>query len=211
MPYVGHTRLVMGGYLGSTGQPVEEWTNTLNFVSQPNFAPLSQTVADDAHVFAVNYIEAASLKFSNDTHLSFLKVATVDASGHIPGTVYRTDTPETSGVSTTGRHPYQCSLAVSLLTGLRGPSHRGRFFMPPQNLAIDSGTGLVQLSLVQDMLAGLVATLQGFEQAVGGALIVASSKGYNTPVTGIKVGRVMDTQRRRRRSLPEDYSAPQPL
>jgi hypothetical protein len=42
-------------------------------------------------------------------------------------------------------------------------------------------------------------------------VMVASSAGYNTQVTGITVGKVVDTQRRRRRSLEENYGPEIPL
>jgi hypothetical protein len=37
--------------------------------------------------------------------------------------------------------------------------------------------------------------------------VVASTKGYNSIVTGVRVGRVLDTIRSRRASLPENYGA----
>jgi len=45
----------------------------------------------------------------------------------------------------------------------------------------------------------------GYDSGGAPTVVVASTKGYNTPVTGVRVGRVMDTIRSRRRQLSESY------
>jgi hypothetical protein len=53
--------------------------------------------------------------------------------------------------------------------------------------------------------AALINSLNG---SIGfGGVVVASSKGYLSGVTGVKVGRAVDTIRSRRSDLPEGYIA----
>jgi hypothetical protein len=106
--------------------------------------------------------------------------------------------------------PNQVALAVSTTTGFsRGPAHRGRFFLPLPCITIfgdgrmDAGdAGLVKAS------ANVLRT--GVNAAGGGHVMTVMSRKKNAPghraITGFEVGRVLDTQRRRRRSLLESYA-----
>lgn len=113
-------------------------------------------------------------------------------------------------------HPNQCTIAVSLTTGYtRGAAHRGRFYLPAPATPIEATTGLMPAS-VATSLAGstktfleAVADVPGLDTPLSLTPCVMSQRsgGAHRPITGVEVGRVVDTQRRRRKSIPERYYA----
>jgi len=206
--YAPHIRLTAGGALGADlSQSIEEWSCTINVLLNEG-DDLSQATADNAFAYWASLITAPAMHFSTATHLMYAKAALVDASGHIPGVVYRHDGDVQGGDP--GCLPWQDTIVVSLRTGLRGPSHRGRFYLPPQILTVNLNTGGIDAEDRDAMYGPLTLFLNGLGEAIG-LVQVASSKGYNTQVTGYDVGLIIDTQRRRRRSLNEAYGDVQAL
>ena len=121
------------------------------------------------------------------------------------------------GVGGAGPHPAnQICMVVSLLTGFsRGPAHRGRFYLPMPAMApgvtgmVGEGERNVLSSRARDLIVDL-SDVPGSDTASSPGVVVMSRKlGAPTTrrVTGVAVGRVLDTQRRRRRSLPEAYNS----
>lgn len=114
----------------------------------------------------------------------------------------------------------QSALAVSLTTARPGASGRGRFYLPMPTLSAAPSIGFQTnatdtanvLTNVQTMLQAVNDT-PGFEAAHGTAaqVVVASTKGFNTPVTGVRIGRVIDTIRSRRNALSENYTTTVPV
>lgn len=109
----------------------------------------------------------------------------------------------------------QSSIVVSLTTGFsRGPAHRGRYYLPMPSMQ-NVGNGTINPAFT----TGLLATTKTFLEAIAdvpGVDIVDSptptvmSRKLGAPahrkITGCAIGAVIDTQRRRRRSLPENYA-----
>lgn len=141
--------------------------------------------------------------------LSFIKTNEIDVNGHYinqvtTGDVYA-DVP--GGVAGVPSHPNQVALAVSLTTGYsRGLAHRGRFYSPLPNMPV-AADGLIATA-ARDQVKTTATTLLTALNAVHADWKVAVfSRKSGAPthrlVTGIAVGRAMDTQRRRRRKLTE--------
>lgn len=103
----------------------------------------------------------------------------------------------------------QVALAVSLTTAVsRGPAHRGRFYtpvpcvLPAADGLLAVGDALNAKNSAQTLITALNAITPNFQVAV------MSRKAGNPGsrfVTGVQVGRVLDTQRRRRNKLAEAY------
>lgn len=110
----------------------------------------------------------------------------------------------TNGLNST--HAPQVAAVATLLTGVtRGPSSKGRIYLPAPIAAVgDAGT---ITPAVQDSMATAVKALIDAVNAVsaGRSVIVASGvgSGAERTVTRVEVGAVLDTMRSRRRSLPE--------
>jgi hypothetical protein len=100
--------------------------------------------------------------------------------------------------------PYETSMAVSLQTAYRGASGRGRLFLPPHAVgAMDYG-GTYTDSAVSEAASLITAYFAAVKAATPYEPIVVSPRRMilNT-ITSINVGKVPDSQRRRRRSQDE--------
>lgn len=209
MPFLPHLRYVVGGNLGSNTPAPETWSCTINVGgADGSHHVVEQAMADDFWTsWNTNMMPLTELGAA--VSLEYTKVSAIDATGHVVGAVMRHDEHDQAG-GTTYQLPFQCATVVSLRTGLRGPSKRGRFYVPTTNIPSDYTNGETSGTHALNVLGGAVQVLQDLAAYGGGVdkIIVASSKGYNTPVNAVTVGRVVDTQRRRRRSLTEDYLTP---
>jgi hypothetical protein len=111
--------------------------------------------------------------------------------------------------------PNQCTLCVSLTTDAnRGPAHRGRFYLPAPSINIVPATGLATLAEVVEVRGSTKTFLEALADVPGvdtpfslEPMVYSRKAGAAThrPVKGVDVGQVVDTQRRRRRSLIEGY------
>lgn len=113
--------------------------------------------------------------------------------------------PEQAG-STSLNHPPQVSLAVTLETGItRGRAARGRIYLPTtgQSVAAD---GRISSTNATDLAVRTATFLDDLTDLMAAPVWVMSDVGAGTsrPVEAVSVGRVFDTQRRRRRQLDED-------
>lgn len=124
--------------------------------------------------------------------------------------------PVAAGNYSDNQPPNQVSLAVSLVTGLqRGYAHRGRFYSPLPSFAI-AADGRISQGNADTVAAAGSSFITALNDQPGWdvgpkdhKVVVMSSRGQGAtnPVSGVEVGRVLDTQRRRRQELTEAYSA----
>lgn len=128
-------------------------------------------------------------------------------------------TPVGGGGPAEASHPNQICLVVTLLTAAqRGPANKGRFYQPAPSYSINLETGMISVAqalttaesakqLIEDM-----SDVPGIDTVGDPGVVIMSRKAgnpYTRRVNGTKVGRVLDTQRRRRRSMDESYSVVQ--
>jgi len=102
--------------------------------------------------------------------------------------------------------PYEVAMALSFNTEFRGRSHRGRMYLGPLTAAVMGTDGNFgdQAAAIGQAFGDKV--VRGLVVNTGADLHVLSEKyGYSYPVQGVRVGRVPDSQRRRRRSRQEVY------
>lgn len=109
--------------------------------------------------------------------------------------------------------PPQSALVLSLRTDTPGGSGRGRLYWPCLAATLDTNARLsttIMNTFVADMksyLAGMRSDLAAAFPTIGFDLAVRSKATHSTPhVVRIQGGNVLDTQRRRRDSIPEAYS-----
>lgn len=102
--------------------------------------------------------------------------------------------------------PFQCATVISLLTASATRHGRGRFYLPPL-----SATFLLNGKLNSTAMTTLDTAWTAFFDSLntdGVSPVVRNRTGHiSTPVTGARVGDVIDTQRRRRNKLVETYTA----
>jgi len=112
----------------------------------------------------------------------------------------------------------QLALVVTLRTAVsRGPANKGRFYLPMPTAAPGALDGLIPAgeakgvadnawTLISGLNAALTASPASNQRvSVMSRTTVTGKPATNHQVTDAWVGRVLDTQRRRRRSLVEDY------
>jgi hypothetical protein len=125
--------------------------------------------------------------------------------------VRSTGAPVSGSYSPSSSHPWQCSVVVTLVAGARGKGRFGRIFLPPQIYPITTD-GLIESSRQTAMFTSAKALLtnlsdrSGPDTGWGLKVIGRTGSGTSRDVTEVRMGKVADTQRRRRRSLDEAYS-----
>lgn len=113
------------------------------------------------------------------------------------------------GAAATGQTPPECAIVVSLRTATPGPRGRGRMYLPAPASGMLTSTGMLNAGIVGDAADGMQAFINHVNaettmEPVGVASMVGG--GVST-VTSIRVGNVMDSQRRRRSAIAEAYQA----
>lgn len=211
MPYLPHWRMTTHFDLGPFGTPKEEATCTLNF--DPDLTVWgggAQAIADDSYADWATFMGDSAARVCSSVRLTGLKLYSIDASGHIDQDPVIADGDPVPGVASTGFHPWQVTNVVTLVAGVRGKGRFGRIYLPPQGFTVGAD-GLIDNAHRAEMwgavqtLLGSLSNRPGLD--TGFALCVAGKTGSGTlrPVTELRMGRVADTQRRRRRSLDEAY------
>jgi hypothetical protein len=197
--------------------PVE----ALNSVSVEN----AQSLIDDAvadlraywtlanHVGAAAVIRQVKLNPIGEDGLYLSKTNSVERI--LTGTTGATAviTPPTSA-----NVPPQIALAVTLHTARqRGPGSKGRFFLPlptiQGQLGADGRISEANATTYRTAARNFLNALNnwpGLDAGLGPRVVVATPggrnmpEGDNVPVTHVSVGRVLDTQRKRRNAMLED-------
>lgn len=159
-----------------------------------------------------------------------VKVASIGIDGHYPPTepsassIYTT--PVVGGSSPPAGITPQSTMAVTLTTAKqRGLASKGRIFVPPSATMLpETADGKVSVARATELGASIKRLINAInaDSLVGNVAVFSRGKGvpsynatkhrveYTYPnegavelVTGVRVGRVVDTQRRRRRQLTE--------
>lgn len=111
--------------------------------------------------------------------------------------------------------PNQNTVVLSLISGQSGARGRGRVYLPilsPQmgtNGRLLSGQPAAFLAVMKTLFEGMNNDLVAIDPGNDLRLIVASGvgAGANHEVLTLRIGDVVDTQRRRRDAIPENYAA----
>jgi len=186
---------------------LERWGIGLRFSGSATTQP-TQAEADEFVAPIRAWFTDVSMFFPNSTTVDEIKLAPIGADGKYPPGL--DSTVATIGAAINGTvdnlaWPMQCSLALSFTTALpRGRGHIGRVYLPAMRNAVPITTGQITTATINNMLTACktwVNAMNAFTDL--GSLEVFGPFGTAQPVTGLRMGRVVDTQRRRRRSLSE--------
>lgn len=110
-----------------------------------------------------------------------------------------------AGTSTFKALPYEVSCAVTLHSNKRGPRGRGRLYLPPFATSAMDPLGVFQTGTVTTMGAAIGDLIEAVQGSTYGydALVVSMREKVLNSVTSVSVGKVPDSQRRRRRNQDE--------
>jgi hypothetical protein len=208
---MNHKLLTIGGSLfGGT----ERWSIGIRFAN--SFDPT--TGVDQAEVDACQapirtWFSSATTSFPTFHQVDMIKLAPIGIDGKYPGTLEAKEaviaTPIQGAVSA-GSYPGQISLVVSLTTPFsRGRAHIGRVYPPPLSTSVSmAATGVLSAAQATSYMATFKTMMNGIRATPGltaPAVMSRIGTGISIGITGLRVGCVLDTQRRRRSSLAENY------
>lgn len=172
------------------------WTSFLASETLPNNGPISA-------------IMPTSLRYT-EVRAAYLEQTAPGAKPrYLVPTQYATFGPNIGGTSSAGSAlPYEVALCMSLNSNERGPRNRGRTYLGPLHVNLMGAEGNFAADQVFQVGAAFGAKVVGALNANSGCDLHIVSHKYATsiPVQGVRVGIVPDSQRRRRRSRPENYS-----
>lgn len=220
MPYDReHGVLVWGGSLPGG----ETWSNSLRMAETEETLPFTNDTAGwDMQMFLDHYTgilqahHADANSFVSDRcKLNYVKFNRVDVNGrYVDQTSFINTFADVAGGRSGNVHPNQITLVVSFGSAVtRGPASKGRLYSPMPAMAIET-SGLISVGNAtdaRDRFRALIEDLSdipGLDTAAGPGAVLMSKVGTGTKtrrISSCRVGRVLDTQRRRRRNLAESY------
>lgn len=225
MPYPTHWRVTFGGSFWGVEEwscslriadPSQSWTSDLN---SANYARLnSQAFVDDVAADVQKFFTSPNSLISNQARLDYVKMNQIGPDGRYVSPSQTMEKRWPSGLASGGTASGvpQVALAVTLRSDrTRGPLSRGRFFLPT-SAAPGGGTDGPRISTlgatnVANQVVTLIRDLNQWPgvDATDAAVCLVSPGGRGLPDGGVEpvirveVGRLLDTQRRRRTDLPE--------
>lgn len=195
-----HLRLTVSGIFGTVAAPYERFTMRINVL--PNFTNLQTGLAQAG----VNAVPALAGVMKNECRFTEVKAAAIGPNGLYSGDPVVT-LVDIAGTRTAGVAIAQVSVVASLLTARRGATGRGRLYIPMPGFDVSATGGVYAMGSVENMRLAVVTFLNSLNAFSGGPrCVIASTKGYLSLITGVRVGVVPDTMRSRRTSIPEAYS-----
>jgi len=204
--------------LAGTSGISEETTRIANdlWVDSKSDEDRQSWLDDDIAPAVLTYHTAAGTGLHPNAKLTYCKLNPIGIDGHyLSETTIEHVFPPAPGGGPANNTPNQVALVVSLTTGFtRGPAHRGRFFLPMPSMNMGGVDGCFSDGAIDNCVLTTktfleeIADVPGLD-TVGSAEPAVMSRKLGSPktrkVTGVAIGRVPDTQRRRRRNIPEDY------
>jgi hypothetical protein len=204
MVFAPHYRVQWGGGIftaSNGGMQVEVWSNTLSLLATGGLDPASgiEGIADALTAFHAS----AFTSIDSRCALQYVKVNQIGADGKYVSQNTNVVVRNQRGASQ-GAEPIQSALRVSLDDGSRNPRARGGWYIPCFTGAIQSDWQVSEA--IAEQVAGRVQTLLAALNAPNQTVVIASRVGASlTTVTRLRVGRQVDTIRRRRNAIPENY------
>ncbi len=190
----------------------DEWACSVHMAAIDAGSPVNFNV-DDLKPALLDWFTRVNSYTSSKATLEFVKANEVDkvTGRYVDGSNPRTALfpPGVVGSSSAGAQPSQLSTCITMHTDLvRGRASHGRFYPPGgfPGLGVD---GRMPANFVKDMADSaqeLLSELNAVTGFAGAWRVVVWSQIGQTAQTAerVSVGRVVDTQRRRRSSLDED-------
>jgi len=196
---------------GGTLPGGEEWSNGIRFAPTPGFTAVYESAMHTAVSTAIEAFHSrGNTLISSRAILTFVKLNLINPDGHYAEAVtHEHVSANIAGGSTVSTPPNQVCLAISLTTGVsRGPAHRGRFYMPLPAMPVQTD-GRISAGDAANVQASATTLLSDLNAASAHYNVAVFSRKAGSAadrvVTGVAVGRVLDTQRRRRNKLAEAY------
>lgn len=203
MPFAPHTRIQMSGTIGPELDPYEIFTMTLSH-GQSTLAGTKQE-RDDVVGMISGWFGRPTTQISNHVRLREVSFAEIGANGKQIGETARVPVFIIGGSGQVNMPP-QVAIRVSLSTGLRGRSQRGGFYVPVPTCQPSAITGQISEGDQGQLLNSCVTLINDVNRITLGNLVVASGVTGNGDVRQVRIGRRLDTIRRRANAISEGYA-----
>jgi len=207
--------LTFGGGLGNP--KVEEWQTGLH-IAAPN-PGVATLMPNDAQLTALHTtIETmwggSGCQIGNFASLGWVKAAPLDENGEYRGdALVHESVTYKFGTQTTNPHPFQVSFVMSLISGSQlGKANYGRNYLPDPrfNIGADgkiAGSAQAFIDWWGTLLKAINTSAAQWGTGQANTKIAIMSKAGNTKFPQrVQGGNVLDTQRRRRNGLIENYT-----
>lgn len=221
MPYQPHTLITCGGTLSEVSGQDEIWQVGIRGFntgggpvdpSQHGALALVVAVGPAGTTGLSQWFTNVKSHMANIAQLKWVKVVNIGPTGAYTSdpTIFQYPSPIV-GVNPAAL-PSFCTLVLSFTTGKSfGKARSGRIYPPNYGCSLGGGA-IITTSLQNDLRDSALQFLSSVDQA-GDEFdfnpTVISSSGVSNPITGVRVGNVIDTQRRRKNAVGETYvSAP---
>lgn len=201
--------------LGTTFNGADIFSFSMRIIPPIGGETVDQAQVDSLATATSTMFANANLAVCQWNKMTAIKLAPIAADGHYPpgeDAFEHVYAPAIVGGATVSTiiWPPQCSYSVGLQTAAsRGRGHIGRFYLPSLSFNVNTATGKVG-----DLSASVGAVLRTWINAINatsgiGTVGVLSSlgSGASRVVTGVRLGQVVDTQRRRRNAIGESYTS----
>jgi hypothetical protein len=201
--------------LGTTFTGADIFSFSVRIIPPIGSLTVSQAQVDALAAATSTMFASANLAVCPWNRMTAIKLAPVGTDGHYPPGEDAFEHIYSGGVAggavvSNIIWPPQCSYSVGLQTAaLRGRGHIGRFYLPSMAFNVNTATGKVG-----DLAGSAGAVLRTWINAINattdiGTVGVITSLGSGTSrvCTGIRLGQVIDTQRRRRNNISETYTS----
>jgi hypothetical protein len=210
MPFPEHVRMTVEGTLGYANQPIfERFSYRLNFDGGGVLDAFSEAKAEDMANDTAAFFTRAASRIGTQVTFTTLKLAKINSVGKYSAAPIIVGRNVRAAGGTPSVHAPQVALAVSLVTDRRGASGRGRFYLPMPAVSLGNNA-----TLLAEDAQGIATSAKTYLDALNNfpgvdntaaEISVVSSKGFSSKVTGVRVGRALDTIRSRRADLLEAY------
>lgn len=214
--YQRHHLVTFRGHFGTATTERETWSFGLRFKpgatgTEGQLGDLDESQLNGLRQAGEVLFLTSGTMISNAAFFDEIRHYTIGIDGKAEGEVQiaRMGTPVPGQVGTP-RPPWQNALAVTLDSGYPAKGRFGRFYLPCPAVTVDN-TGLIDLVQAQGIQTAVTTFLDSVSNFpgldIGWGLAVAGQTGQGTlrEVQEVRVGRVVDTQRRRRRQVDEAY------
>lgn len=215
MAYLPHLRATFKGEFRAspTAEAYEQWNTSVALRYGGSLSTASgQERANDLRADWIKFWESMSLYVSTNTFLTEVRLDQVGADGKIVADPIFAQGPTYGGGGMVPKQPPSCAVVLTLDTLTRGRSRFGRMFLPITSVPLGTD-GAMSASDQGSILTACKTFIQDVSNApgidAGSEVVVASGVGggsLNT-VRSVRVGRVIDTMRSRRRSMDESYKS----
>lgn len=216
--YAPHTLVAFGGVLNSAADVPEIWQCGVRVTDVVGGGPLANHTAYLAGIHAslgAWFSGVDPVGFCPMTSLNWIKANPINAAGkYASDTTYLYDYPDPVAGGISGPalpiKPDILSVVLSWSTAkARGKSHAGRIYLPNYlvHTVVDGSMRITAGDVTGWVTKGVALLGVLANSAVKAVPIIASSAGPTAQITGVRVGNVLDVQRRRKDALREAYTS----